>query len=173
MANSPTIRATTDADLSGLMRLYPAAFPDEDLRPLVTELLQNPDVLSLVAEIGGGLCGHVMFTIGDIAPSGTRAALLGPLAVTPPRQKQGLGRALVENGHARLTEQGIATVCVLGDPGYYNRLGFAAETGIEPPYSLPEEWRGAWQSQPLSNAKSATGTLSLPSAWMHPELWGP
>ena len=67
----------------------------------------------------------------------------------------------------------IGTVCVLGDPEYYSRLGFAEETGIEPPYPLPEEWLGAWQSRPLGSAPSATGTLSLPSAWMHAELWGP
>jgi hypothetical protein len=59
-----TIRPSTPADTSALEALYAAAFPEEDLVPLVRSLLAEPDgVISLVAQQGGAVAGHVAFTL--------------------------------------------------------------------------------------------------------------
>jgi len=57
------IRESRPDDLAAIEALYPDAFPDEDLLPLVKDLLQEtPPVLSLVSTIDAVLVGHVIFT---------------------------------------------------------------------------------------------------------------
>ena len=91
-----------------------------------------------------------------------------------PDRRQGLGRALVNAGFDRLAEESILYVFVLGDPAYYSRLGFTCENAVMPPYALPPEWDGAWQSVRLRGATSPPpGSLDLPPVWLRPELWLP
>lgn len=164
------------ADDTGFLdRLYPAAFPDENLLPLVHALLAcEPKPLSLVAGTGGMPAGHVLFTLCGITHTSARAALLGPLAVAPGQQRQGVGSALISDGLNRLERAGVAHVCVLGDPAYYGRHGFKPEPAIAPPYPLPAKWRDAWQSLGLGGATlPPAGTLKVPDVWMQPTLWGP
>ena len=79
-----TIRESSMADRAAIETIYPEAFPEEDLLPVVRDLLRQPSgVLSLVAETDGGIIGHVIFTRCSIDEA-NNAALLGPLAVTPP-----------------------------------------------------------------------------------------
>jgi putative acetyltransferase len=76
-----TIRPSTPADTPALEALYAAAFPDEDLVPLVRALLAEPSgVISLVAEQGGVVAGHVAFTLCRVEGQDERAALLGRCA---------------------------------------------------------------------------------------------
>lgn len=168
------IRETLPDDFASIEALYPSAFPDEDLLPLVRSLLREPSVLSLGAFKGASLAGHVMFTACGIAGSKEQAALLAPLAVAPALQRQGVGSALVRAGIERQRASGVTRVLVLGDPAYYGRFGFTRETRVAPPYSLPDEWRGAWQSAGLAGSTPAReGTLSLPRPWLDPALWAP
>jgi putative acetyltransferase len=175
MPDALHIRPTVASDLPSLAGLYRDAFPDENLLPLVGELLrQARGVLSLVAVQGGAVVGHVAFTICRIEGCPTAAALLGPLAVSPPAQRRGIASALVREGLQRLAQDGIARVLVLGDPRYYTRLGFATETAIEPPYTLPAEWRTAWQSLGLGRDDTdCRGRLAVPPPWRRASLWAP
>lgn len=177
MRGAVAIRAGTAADLPALERLYAAAFPDEDLRPLLRDLLgATAGVLSLVAEAPGDrdAAGHVAVTPCAIEGDAATAALLGPLAVRPARQRRGIGRALVRAALARLGESPAARVCVLGDPAFYARFGFAPETGILPPHPLPEAWRTAWQSVALGRpGPRPEGRLRPPPPWRRAELWAP
>ena len=156
-------------------RLYPDAFPDEDLLPLVRQLLtQEPGVLSLLASADGILAGHILFTTCAITDCDGTASMLAPLAVASAWQRQGVGTALIREGLAHLKSAGVNQVYVLGDPAYYGRSGFKPETGVAPPYSLPEEYRDAWQSLGLGPTPPPThGKLLLPQVWMQPALWGP
>jgi putative acetyltransferase len=164
------IRPSVPGDRAGIEALYPAAFPDEDLLPLLRELLPHPSVaFSLVAEAGMELVGHVVFT-----GCPDKVALLGPLAVAPARQKQGIGKALVNAGLERLERSGWVRVLVLGDPAYYGRLGFTCETGVEPPYELPSAWRTAWQAKELGGPHAPPrGRLAVPPPWNRRALWAP
>jgi len=53
------------------------------------------------------------------------------LAVRPERQASGLGSALVRASLDTAREFGCHGVLVLGDPAYYGRFGFSAETARE------------------------------------------
>jgi putative acetyltransferase len=169
------IRESLPSDIASIEKLYPDAFPDEDLLPLVRELLQEtPIALSIVGIIGTSLVGHVIFTTCGIAGYTDKVALLGPLAVVTAWQRQGFGSAIVRAGLQQLENTGVIQVYVLGDPTYYGRLGFVPEVGVTPPYPLPEEWRGAWQSIKLRSAEPpARGKLSVPQPWLQPALWAP
>ena len=169
------IRESGQADIAAIEALYPEAFPDEDLVPLVRDLLRDPEVaVSLVGAIDRRLVAHVVFTKCGVGESGIKASLLGPLAVAPAWQRQGIGSAIVRAGLRRLESSGVNLVCVLGDPAYYSRLGFAPETLVEPPFRLPDEWQGAWQSRYLGDTvRSCAGKLAVPSQWLQPSLWAP
>jgi len=175
MIDSIKIRESLPDDLAAIEQLYPQAFPDEDLLPLVRELLSEQQiVLSLVGMAKGTLAGHVMFTACGVTGSTDTVALLGPLAVTPALQRQGIGSRLVREGLRLSQGAGTQYVCVLGDPAYYGRFGFERDDDIEPPYPLPEEWRSAWQSLSLSGSdRLPHGKLSLPPPWRKPALWAP
>jgi putative acetyltransferase len=93
--------------------------------------------LALVAEEGGDIVGHVMLSyVTLVAPEEERRVLeLGPLAVAPERQRDGVGGALVRAGIERAEARGEPLVAVLGHPSYYPRFGFepSSNYGIEPP----------------------------------------
>jgi putative acetyltransferase len=174
----PELRASTPAEHADIEAIYPQAFPEEDLIPVLRELWQDPEqVLSLVATTESELVGHAVFTRCSLAPEAAAMALLGPVAVRPDHQGAGIGSALIRDGMRRLGEEGAAMVCVLGDPNYYGRFGFESCTAVEPPYTapkLPVEWEGAWQSIALSEAgKHLQGRLLVPRAWDHEALWLP
>ena len=175
MQQPPDIRAGGRDDLAALESLYPQAFPDEDLLPLLRRLFAEvPGLLSLVATIDSTVVGHVLFTPCRAGESAVACALLAPLAVAPARQRQGVGSLLVRDGLRRLQGAGMSHVLVLGDPAYYGRHGFKQESRVRPPYSLPAEWATAWQSLALgSPAETASGQLQLPPPWMEPALWLP
>lgn len=169
------IRESVEADQPAIESLYPKAFPAEDLVPLVRDLLDEPAVaVSLVATIDQEIAGHVILTRCGVSATDLKAALLGPLAVTPHFQRQGVGSALMRDGLQRMQDQDVDLVCLLGDPNYYQRFGFQPEKSVEPPHPLPAEWVGAWQSIWLCERNaSLAGTLSVPRQWHDPALWAP
>lgn len=175
MIDEIKVRESLPSDIASIETLYPDAFPDEDLLPLVRELLSTePIVLSLVGFADRALVGHVIFTTCSIAGRTDKVALLGPLAVAPNRQRQGIGGALVREGFRRLKSDGVTQVYVLGDPEYYGRFGFEPANGVTPPFPLPEEWSRAWQSVCLYGIKPPLqGALSVPRPWMQSMLWAP
>jgi len=175
MTDIPDIRESVPSDIAAIESLYPKAFPDEDLLPVVCALLQDPAIgMSLVATVDSQIAAHVFFTNCTLVDSDTGVALLAPLAVVPELQRKGIGTAIVGDGLQRLRNEGVPLVCVLGDPAYYGRLGFEAEVLVEPPYRLPAEWDGAWQSQYLGDTEtSCAGILSVPPQWQQRELWAP
>lgn len=95
--------------------------------------------LSLVAEEGGQLAGHILFTrarVGEV-----EVLALAPLSVRPAFQRQGVGIALIEEGHRIARELGFSYSIVLGSEEYYPRLGYreAAGFGVEVPEGIPSE----------------------------------
>ena len=174
MAGTINIRSSTRDDIDVVLSIYPRAFPDEDLVPVARDLLANPDLaMSLVATVDEKVAAHVVFTTCAVESSDLKASLLGPLAVTPDYQRQGVGTAIVNAGLQRLGRIGFDAVFVLGDPAYYSRFGFEPDAQVQPPYPLPAEWYSAWQSRYLVDGTSATGKLAVPSPWLDPALWAP
>lgn len=82
--------------------------------------------LSLVAEVDDQVVGHVLFTPQRLRLLGQtiEAVILAPIAVDPACQKQGVGGALIEAGHAAAREKGAAFAMLIGHPTYYPRFGY-------------------------------------------------
>ncbi len=86
--------------------------------------------ISLVAtEDDGNIVGHIGFSA--VLIDGRQAGWFGlaPISVSPDWRGQGIGKMLVEAGLAILAAQGAAGCVVLGDPAYYSRFGFVADSG--------------------------------------------
>ncbi|WP_224815618.1 GNAT family N-acetyltransferase [Hasllibacter sp. MH4015] len=74
----------------------------------------------------------------------SEALLLGPIAVHPTRQGEGLGAQMMEDGLARARAAGWARILLVGDAPYYARFGFARLAGVEmPPPTNPDRILGA------------------------------
>lgn len=121
------IRPENPQDIEAIHHLETAAFDRTDEADLVDRLRDNGGVtLSLVAEQDGKLVGHILFSPVMVEhESGTFTALgLGPVAVLPEHQNQGIGSALIINGLERCREMGHSLVFLIGHPTYYPRFGF-------------------------------------------------
>lgn len=175
MTESLEIRNSEPADVGAIEMLYPDAFPDEDLLPLVRDLLSDSTVAtSIVGELDSGIVGHLILAKCGVTGTRVNAALLGPLAITPAWQGHGIGSALVRAGLRQLKDKDVSVACLLGDPAFYGRLGFLPESSIRPPYPLPPEYDGAWQSHFLCDTGVGySGELSVPKQWRQPSLWIP
>ena len=72
-----------------------------------------------------------------------QALLLGPVAVHPTRQGEGLGGLLITDSLERAHRAGWDRVLLVGDAPYYGRFGFQRLTGIKmPPPTNPERVLG-------------------------------
>ena len=70
----------------------------------------------------GGLIASLRFW--PVLIAGHPGLLLGPLAVEPKHQGQGMGRALVKAGLQAAKKDGHRLCLVVGDPAYYQSYGF-------------------------------------------------
>ncbi|MBI3680966.1 MAG: N-acetyltransferase [Acidobacteria bacterium] len=160
------IRLETERDIEAVRQLNCRAFGHETEAKLVDRLREGGLVIvSLVAEQWGEIVGHILFSRLEVAGDAFPAASLGPMAVLPERQRQGIGSALIQEGLRRCRNTGIAVVLVVGHAGYYPRFGFSAAAGkrYRSPYSkLGDAWM-ALELAPLD--------LAAPAEVQYPEPW--
>jgi putative acetyltransferase len=99
--------------------------------------------ISLVAEEGEKLLGHIFFTPVELNSSNSEIKVIGlaPMAVAPNRQKQGIGSQLVKAGLNTCLNQGYDAAFVLGHPDYYPKFSFlqSVKYGIKSEYDVPDE----------------------------------
>ena len=139
-----TVRPETATDQDAIYHVNVAAFGRPAEADLVNALRRdNALSLSLVAERDGQLVGHIAFSLVRVADEQNAfdAPALGPMAVLPMHQGQGIGSLLIEAGLAAMVEQRAKIVFVLGHPTYYPRFGFvpAQRYGIECEFDAPAE----------------------------------
>lgn len=141
---SVTIREERPEDSAAIRHLNDAAFGQPQEGKLVDNLRRNGGVLlSLVAIVEGRIAGHILYSPVAINSDSkvTVGAGLGPMAVLPELQRQGIGSRLIEAGIQRMREMGTPFVVVLGHPDYYPRFGFqrASKFGIHCEWDVPDE----------------------------------
>jgi len=162
------IRAEQEADRAAIQALNDAAFGTPAESGLVAALREQArPVISLVAEDGVAIVGHIMFS--PVALPGCpelRIMGLAPMAVLPEQQRKGIGSALVRAGLERCRRLGFGAVVVLGHPDYYPRFGFspAARFGPGCEYRVPEEVFMAMELRP-GYLHDAAGTINYHAAF--------
>ena len=121
-------------DIPGVYEVETLAFGRAAEAELVGLLRAHGKVtLSLVAEEGEQIVGHVLFSPGRIEGPGGLTAIEGmaPVAVRPGWQGQGIGSALVRAGLEGMRQAGHRLIIVEGDPCYYLRFAFQDATPLE------------------------------------------
>ncbi len=105
--------------------------------------------LCLLARDASGIAAAVRFW--PVRVGARCALLLGPIAVHPTHQGEGLGGWLMRESLARARDLGWARVLLVGDAPYYGRFGFARLDGV----TLP----------PPTNPARVLGLALRPGAW--------
>ena len=124
------IRNETDADVNAIAGVTIAAFKTLEIshhtEQFIIAALRAAKALtvSLVADLDGRVIGHIAFSPVTIS-DGTRDWYgLGPVSVLPAYQRQGIGKALILEGLARLKALNAKGCCLVGHPDYYGKFGF-------------------------------------------------
>lgn len=142
------IRPERPEDQAAIAAITQAAFKDHPFSRqtevfIIEALRRVGDLrLSLVAEDQGQVVGHIAFSPLTIAGQNQGWLGVGPLSVDPPRQRQGIGKALMREGLRRLREQGCPGCLLVGDPGYYKPQGFDNLPGLTLEGVPPEVFLG-------------------------------
>ncbi len=139
------IRPENTGDIQPIRMLVTNAFNDaphsDGTEGALVDSLRAGGALtvSLVAENDGEIVGHVAFSPVEIHGQPVDWYGLGPVAVRPDKQRQGIGARLIEAGLDQIKARGAAGCVVLGDPGYYARFGFKADPALRFP-GVPAEY---------------------------------
>ncbi|MCA9955815.1 MAG: N-acetyltransferase [Anaerolineales bacterium] len=138
------IRSETAVDAANVFAVEAAAFGRPAEAELVEKLQQaGVDTISLVALLDDALVGHVLFSPVTVKSDKGEftAVALGPVAVSPDHQKEGIGSALCRQGIEACRDAGYELAFVLGHPSYYPRFGFtsSAPYGLRCQFDVPAE----------------------------------
>lgn len=131
-----TIRNETSSDVSAISGVTIAAFNTLEIsnhtEQFIVEALRAGKALtvSLVAEMDGRVIGHIAFSPVTVSDGTADWYGLGPVSVSPEYQRQGIGKALIRAGLARLGEMHARGCCLVGHPEYYKKFGFDNVPGL-------------------------------------------
>ena len=139
------IEAERDADWWEVEALYDLCFAPG--REALSSYRLRDDVGS-VAELNhvardaeGILSGAIRFW--PVLVGGSLALLLGPVAVHPTRQGEGLAAELIQASLTQARTEGWARVMLVGDAPYYRRFGFEKlDRVVMPPPTNPDRVLG-------------------------------
>ncbi|MEP7291007.1 MAG: N-acetyltransferase [Chloroflexota bacterium] len=171
------IRSETVADYAAIARVNARAF---DTSPLVYTIVDlhrhrprfDPE-LSLVAEVDGCVVGHVLFSPQTIRLLGENVDVvnLSPLAVAPEYQRQGVGGALVEEGHRVAKAKGYPLSFLIGHPPYYPRFGYLTRAfgSASVKVSTVDFAAGALETALETRSPSEADIPALRALWLHEE----
>jgi putative acetyltransferase len=149
------IRNEIAADADAITAVTLAAFATLEIsqhtEQFIVKALRAAGALavSLVAELYGRVVGHVAFSPVVLSDGTPDWHGLGPVSVLPAHQRQGIGKALIRQGLARLQAMGARGCCLVGHPDYYRKFGFRnldqlAHAGVPPEYFLALSFDGHW-----------------------------
>ena len=124
------LREETTADIDAITEVTIAAFKNlpvsNQTEQFIIKALRSADALtiSLVAVVDERVVGHIAFSPVAMSDGTKDWYGLGPISVLPECQKQGIGKALLNEGLSMLKTMGGQGCALVGDPDYYKRFGF-------------------------------------------------
>jgi putative acetyltransferase len=136
MNREVVIRNETRADTEAITEVTIAAFNSLEIsnhrEQFIIEALRTAKALtvSLVAELNGRVIGHIAFSPVSISDGTKDWYGLGPISVLPEYQRQGIGKALIQEGLQRLRDHHAQGCCLVGHPDYYRKFGFRNMPGL-------------------------------------------
>ena len=163
---SPEIREERPEDHAAIHAITEIAFRDMpfaggDEQDVIDRLrISGALSLSLVAVIDQEIVGHVAFSIATIADNTQPWFALGPVSVTPERQRQRIGSALIESGLAEIQARGAHGCILTGNPDYYRRFGFELA-----PQNVPSNESAEFFMLKRFTPTAATGAFSFHHAF--------
>src|SRR3569832_1892738 len=125
------MREERQGDAEAMAAFKRCAFGCEDEAHLVAALRTSPSFvpeLSLVAEVGGRISGHILlFRAPLMRPQGKAEDVLAlaPMAVVPSHSHRGIGSMLILEAIRRASSLGYGAIVVVGHPGGGARGGGA------------------------------------------------
>lgn len=164
------IRNEIPADIESIRGLNYAAFKNhphhepgaEPTEHLIVDRLRGAKALtlSMVMEKDGDVVGHIAISPVSIGGKDCFWFGLGPVAVSPESQNQGIGSKLIRKAIEEIKALNADGMVVLGDPEYYGRFGFRQfETIVFP--GIPAEY---FMALPLADTE-ASGDVAYHSAF--------
>ncbi len=130
------IRPETPGDHDSIRDILIAAFANHpyshQTEHLIVEALRADNALtvSLVAEVDRKVVGQIAFSPVTINGKDCGWLALGPVAVLPTFQNQGIGQALVNEGLEAIRKLGAKGCVLVGEPAFYNRFGFRHDPAL-------------------------------------------
>jgi putative acetyltransferase len=124
------IRNEMESDIEAIAEVTKIAFATcpygEHTEQFIINALRAAGALtvSLVAQIGESVTGHVAFSPVTMSDGSPDWYGLGPVSVLPQHQRRGIGTALIREGLSRLRARGGKGCVLVGPPAYYQRFGF-------------------------------------------------
>ena len=137
-----TVRPETAEDIRAIDVVHISAFGGEAEAQLVSALRESATYnreLSLVAELGGRIVGHVLLTRVPLRKDGAEKNVLalGPMSVVPSQSHRGIGSELINASIKLAKDKGYGAIVVLGHPEYYKRFGFVQARDLQVSCNLP------------------------------------
>ena len=133
------IREEHPGDVTAIRDVNKRAFGQDQEGNIVDALRSHgAALLSLVATLRGQVVGHIMYS--SLSVGNIQGAALGPMAVLPEHQRQGIGSQLIEAGNRNLKEAACPFIVVVGHADYYPRFGFrpASTYGMTCEWEVPD-----------------------------------
>ena len=130
------IRSETKADIGAIHEVTVAAFKTLEIsnhtEQFIIAALREANALSvsLVAELDGRVVGHIAFSPVTTSDGTPNWYGLGPVSVLPEYQRRGIGKALIQEGLARIKAMNAQGCCLVGHPNYYRKFGFRNVSGF-------------------------------------------
>lgn len=153
-----TIRPEEHKDYKSIVALILRSFCEgtdyldgTDIIALVEEIRDSkyyiPE-LSFVAELGGKVVGHFLFSHFPLSPTekgghgdgiDSEIVMLAPVSVHADHFRQGIGSTMLKMGIEKVKEAGYKGITVEGNYKFYNKVGFrtSSEFGIFPTSGYP------------------------------------
>ena len=158
------IRLERKSDQKSIREITELAFKgkpyaDGDEQDLIEKLRKAGALaLSLVALDNEELVGQVTFSLAKIDSATGPWYALGPVSVTPSRQREGIGSRLIEAGLSEIKHRGALGCILVGDPVFYSRFGFEVT-----PFCCPESEPEKYFMVKLFSTVRPTGCFSFHS----------
>ncbi|MBY0429015.1 MAG: N-acetyltransferase [Alphaproteobacteria bacterium] len=145
LTDNTTVRAERAGDAAAIETLLDVCFGPDRFKKTAYRFREGVapiKALSFVVEdkTTKALVGTIRYW-PVILPDGTPSLLLGPIAVEPARQSEGIGIELMNYSMGIARGMHYAAILLVGDAPYYNRFGFVRDVmlGITLPGWVDEE----------------------------------